>query len=78
MDAPCGTSFRTKAMPVTMQLTDSPPSVSCVVDFHSRSVNVGGVAIIGEPHVFDMKVVEGLVTVLSAIQRMIAGRFFTL
>lgn len=60
MDAPFGDGFRAKITQYSWKLTDEPPSIACLVDLHSRSDDISCIAIVRQPHVFDMKVVERL------------------
>ena len=42
-------------------LTDESPSVTSLMDFHLRGYNVGRIAKVWKPHIFDVKTVEGFI-----------------
>lgn len=46
---------------VATQLTDESPRKARFMDLHSRSVDVGRVAEVRQPHVFDVQVIERLI-----------------
>ena len=59
MDAPV--SFRKYMHRAQQQrLTYEPPCIAVLVYHHGRRVDIRGIAEVGQPHVFDMKVIERL------------------
>ena len=58
IDAPKGLSDEKQDVGVPSELTNESPCVSSLVDFHARCVDIGRVAEIWQPHIFDMKIIE--------------------